>query len=148
MRANSWSSSSMLLVPLITAAAATSTLAAEFPKPVTQWSCAEFLSVDDEFKPTVISWATTLAKGGQPEAAAIDIKGIERVTTQIIGEGATGLILVESERRMEEGRGRAGSRVKAARVQQLTSSCHLAVIRKRSSLATVSATLFGFTHFR
>jgi acid stress chaperone HdeA len=76
----------MLLVPLITAAAATSTLAAEFPKPVTQWSCAEFLSVDDEFKPTVISWATTLAKGGQPEAAAIDIKGIERVTTQIIGE--------------------------------------------------------------
>ena len=36
--------------------------------------------------PTVISWAMTQAKSGQPEAAAIDIKGIERVTTQIIGE--------------------------------------------------------------
>jgi hypothetical protein len=47
MRANWRISSSMLLVPLITAAAATTTLAAEFPKPVTQWTCAEFLSVDD-----------------------------------------------------------------------------------------------------
>src|SRR5258708_40182819 len=86
MQANWRISSSMLLVPLITAAAATSTLAAEFPKPVTQWNCAEFLSVDDEFKSTVISWATTLAKGGQLQTAATDIKGIDRVTTQIIGE--------------------------------------------------------------
>ena len=88
MQANWRISSSMLLVPLIMAAAATTTLAAEFPKPVTQWTCAEFLSVDDEFKSTIVSWATTFAKGRQPEAAATEIKGIERVTTQIIGECA------------------------------------------------------------
>ena len=88
MRANWWTTSSisMLLVPLIAAAAGTTTLAAEYQKPVMQWTCAEFLSVEDEFKPTVISWAMTLAKSGQPEAAAIDIRGMERVTAQIIGE--------------------------------------------------------------
>jgi acid stress chaperone HdeA len=86
MRASWWTSSSMLLVPLIVTAATTATLAAEFQKPVTRWTCAEFLSVDDEFKPAVVSWATTFARGGQPEAAAIDVQGIERVTTQIIGE--------------------------------------------------------------
>jgi acid stress chaperone HdeA len=64
-------------------AAATPTLAAEFQKPVTQWTCAEFLAVDDEFKPTIVFLATTFAKAGQEEAAAIDTKGIERVTQQI-----------------------------------------------------------------
>ncbi len=75
-----------LLIPLILTAAATTTLAAKVEKPVTQWTCADFLSVDDQFKPKVIYWATAFAKGGQPEAAVIDIKGIEKVTPQIIGK--------------------------------------------------------------
>src|SRR5215831_9467376 len=86
MQANWRMSSSMPLVPLFTALSATTTLAAEFRKPVTQWTCAEFLSVDDEFKTTVVSWAKTFAKGHQREAPAIEVKGIEKVTTQIIGE--------------------------------------------------------------
>jgi acid stress chaperone HdeA len=69
-----------LLIPLIMTAAATTSLAAEVHKPVTQWNCADFLSVDDQFKPKVVYWATAYAKGGQPEAAAIDINGIEKVT--------------------------------------------------------------------
>jgi acid stress chaperone HdeA len=85
MRAKWWTGSSLLLVPIATVAILTATLAAEFQKPVTQWTCAEFLSVDDEFKPTVVHWATTYAKG-QPEATAVDIEGIEKVTPQIIGE--------------------------------------------------------------
>jgi acid stress chaperone HdeA len=76
-----------LLVPLIIAAAAmTTTLAAKVEKPVTQWSCADFLSVDDQLKPKVIFWAAAYAKGGQPEAAVIDIKGIEEVTPRITDE--------------------------------------------------------------
>ena len=67
-------------------AAATSTLAAEFQKPVTQWTCAEFLSVEDEFKQTVVYWAMAYAKGGKLEAAMIGIKGIEKMTPQITGE--------------------------------------------------------------
>jgi acid stress chaperone HdeA len=86
MRTKWWAGSALLLVAIATAATLSATLAAEFQKPVTQWTCAEFLSVDDEFKPMVVHRATTYAKGGQPEATAVDIKGIEKVTPQIIGE--------------------------------------------------------------
>jgi acid stress chaperone HdeA len=75
-----------LLIPLILAAAATTTVAAKVEKPVTQWSCADFLSVDDQFKPKVVYWAAAYAKGGQPEAAVIDIRGIEKVTPELIGQ--------------------------------------------------------------
>ncbi len=75
-----------LLIPLILAAAATTTIAAKVEKPVTQWACADFLSVDDQFKPKVVYWAAAYAKGGQPEAAVIDIKGIEKVTPELIGQ--------------------------------------------------------------
>ena len=86
MLADRWTGPSILLVPLIMTAAATSTLAAEFQKPVTQWTCAEFLSVEDEFKQTVVYWAMAYAKGGKLEAAMIGIKGIEKMTPQITGE--------------------------------------------------------------
>jgi acid stress chaperone HdeA len=66
--------------------AATTTLAAEFQKPVTQWTCAEFLSVEEQFKPTVVYWAMAYAKRGKLEAAMIGIKGIEKMTPQITGE--------------------------------------------------------------
>ncbi len=72
------------LAAVIMATAATVTLAAEFQKPVTQWTCAEFLSVDDEFKSTVVHSAMAYAKSGQ--AAATDIKGIEKLIPHIIGE--------------------------------------------------------------
>jgi acid stress chaperone HdeA len=75
-----------LLIPLILAAAATTTVAAKVEKPVTQWACADFLSVDDQFKPKVVYWAAAYAKGGQPEAAVIDIRGIEKVTPELIGQ--------------------------------------------------------------
>jgi len=75
-----------LLIPLVLAAAATASLAAKVEKPVTQWACSDFLSVDDQFKPKVVYWAAAYAKGGQPEAAVIDIKGIEKVTPEVIGQ--------------------------------------------------------------
>jgi acid stress chaperone HdeA len=75
-----------LLIPLVLTAAATAPLAAKVEKPVTQWACADFLSVDDQFKPKVVYWAAAYAKGGQPEAAVIDIKGIEKVTPELIGQ--------------------------------------------------------------
>jgi acid stress chaperone HdeA len=75
-----------LLIPLVLTAAATTTFAAKVDKPVTQWACADFLSVDDQFKPKVVYWAAAYAKGGQPEAAVIDIRGIEKVTPELIGQ--------------------------------------------------------------
>jgi acid stress chaperone HdeA len=70
----------------VSVAVATTTLAAKVEKPVTQWTCADFLSVDDQFKPQVVYWAAAFAKGGQPEAAVIDIKGLEKVTPELIRE--------------------------------------------------------------
>lgn len=81
MRANLQTSA---LVPIVIATAATVTLAAEFQKPVRQWTCAEFLSVDDEFKSTVVHSAMVSAKPGH--AAVGNIKGIEKVMPQIIGQ--------------------------------------------------------------
>ena len=54
--------------------------AAEVKKPVTQWTCEEFLALDDQFEPSVIYWATAYAQGGDPEANEHDIAGTETVT--------------------------------------------------------------------
>ena len=60
-------------------------LAAPPPKkPLTQWTCEEFLAVDDTFKPKVVYWAMAYGKGGKPESATIDVDGIETVTPQIV----------------------------------------------------------------
>jgi acid stress chaperone HdeA len=75
-----------LLLPLILAGVAITTVAAKVEKPITQWACADFLSVDDQFKPKVIYWAAAYARGGQPEGAVIDIRGIEKLTPELIGQ--------------------------------------------------------------
>lgn len=72
------------LVAAIVAITGTVALAAEFQKPVTQWTCAEFLSIDDEFRATVVHSAMDYAKSAQTPVA--DIKGIEKVTPRIIHE--------------------------------------------------------------
>ena len=68
------------------AAVATTATAAETKKPVGQWTCADFLAVEDQYKPKAVYWATAYAKGGKPEASVIDIEGTEKVTPMIIDE--------------------------------------------------------------
>jgi len=75
-----------LALPMMILAVATSVVAAENKKPVAKWTCAEFLAVDDQFKPKVVYAATAYAKGGKPEASVIDIDGTEKVTPMIIDE--------------------------------------------------------------
>jgi len=75
-----------LALPLMVLAVTTSAVAAENKKPVSQWTCTEFLAVDDQFKPKVVYAATAYAKGGKPEASVIDIEGTEKVTPMIIDE--------------------------------------------------------------
>ena len=53
-------------------------------KPVTQWTCADFLAVEDQYKPKVVYAATAYSKAGKPEAEVIDIEGTEKVTPMII----------------------------------------------------------------
>ena len=73
---------------VVVAAAAASASAADTKKPVAKWTCAEFIGVDDQFKPKVVYWATAYAKGGKPEGSMIDIEGTEKVTPILIDECA------------------------------------------------------------
>jgi acid stress chaperone HdeA len=58
--------------------------AADTKKPVAKWTCADFLGVEDDFRPKLVYWATAQAKGGKPEAATINIEGTEKVIPILI----------------------------------------------------------------
>jgi acid stress chaperone HdeA len=67
------------VLPALPAAAA-----APGNKPLGQWTCEEFLAVNDQIKPKVVYWATAYGKGGKPEAAVLDIDATETVTPAIV----------------------------------------------------------------
>jgi acid stress chaperone HdeA len=73
-----------LWVPLALVVTVTAAISAEVKKPVAQWKCADFLSVDDQFKPKVVYSATAFAKGGKPAASVVDIEGTEKVIPRLI----------------------------------------------------------------
>jgi acid stress chaperone HdeA len=75
-----------LALPLAIFATVTAAVAAENKKPVAKWTCAEFLSVDEQFKPKVIYAATAFAKGGKPKDSVIDIDGTEKVTPMVVDD--------------------------------------------------------------
>jgi acid stress chaperone HdeA len=68
----------------VSAGAETKTSAAVTKKPVTQWTCEEFIALDDQYKPSAVYWATAYAKGGTPEASELDIAGTEQITPMIV----------------------------------------------------------------
>jgi len=53
-------------------------------KPVTQWTCSEFLAVDEQFRPKVVYAATAFSKAGKPAGEVVDIEGTEKVTPMVI----------------------------------------------------------------
>ncbi len=75
-----------LTLPVIVIAVATSAIAAENKKPVSKWTCEEFLAVDDQFKPKVVYAATAYSKAGKAEGSVIDIDGTEKVIPMIIDD--------------------------------------------------------------
>jgi acid stress chaperone HdeA len=64
----------------------TTVASAEVKKPIAQWKCADFLSVDDQFKPKVVYSATAFAKSGRPAASVVDIEGTEKVIPRLIDD--------------------------------------------------------------
>jgi acid stress chaperone HdeA len=56
-------------------------------KTVNQWTCAEFVGIDDQFKPKAIYWASAHAKGGKKHKAnVLNIEGTEKVIPIVIDE--------------------------------------------------------------
>jgi len=75
-----------LILPLLIACAAGSIAAADSKKPVSQWTCADFVALDDQFQPKAVYWASAYAKGGEPEESMIDIESTEQITPILIAD--------------------------------------------------------------
>jgi acid stress chaperone HdeA len=58
-------------------------------KPVKSWTCADFLGLDNQFKPKMIYAASAYSTGGKLKAAVIDIDGTEKVTPMIVDDCST-----------------------------------------------------------
>jgi acid stress chaperone HdeA len=53
-------------------------------KPLGKMSCADFLGIEDTFKPKVVYWAVAYGQGGKPESAGINVEGTEKMIPVII----------------------------------------------------------------
>ncbi|WP_319024645.1 acid-activated periplasmic chaperone HdeA [Microbulbifer hainanensis] len=77
--------SKLVILPLVIAAGITSFSAvAETKKHLKDWTCEDFLAIDDQYKPKVVYWASAYSKKGKPEDGMLDIEGTEKVTPMII----------------------------------------------------------------
>ncbi len=78
----------LVLVALTPAVAATPARK-PVPKPVPvktaeKITCQEFLALDDDFKPTAVSFVLGYDKAKRPEARDVDVAGINRVVPVIV----------------------------------------------------------------
>lgn len=76
------------ILPLVIAGVVVPAAVADIKKPAKDWVCADFLAIEDEYKPKAVYWATAYSKRGKPEASMLDIEGTEKVTPMIIAECA------------------------------------------------------------
>jgi acid stress chaperone HdeA len=60
--------------------------AAEVKKPLAEWTCADFVGLDAQFQPKAVYWAAAYAKSGKPEAAVLDVEGIEKLTPAVVAD--------------------------------------------------------------
>jgi acid stress chaperone HdeA len=52
---------------------------AEPTKPLAQWTCKDYLDIEDVIRPKVVYWSSAHAKPGKPKAVTIKIKETEQV---------------------------------------------------------------------
>lgn len=55
-------------------------------KPITQWTCGDFLAVDESFQPTAVDYVETYNKEGVLDDSIFDIDDIVKITPVIIQE--------------------------------------------------------------
>ncbi|SDK28335.1 HdeA family protein [Microbulbifer yueqingensis] len=53
-------------------------------KAAKDWTCADFIAVDEKYQPKVVYWATANTEDGDPEAAILDIEATEKVVPMVI----------------------------------------------------------------
>ncbi len=52
-------------------------------KPVMQWTCADYLQVNETFQPYVVGYAAAMNSKGQVQDAIIDVDGLETIKPAI-----------------------------------------------------------------
>ncbi|WP_257286064.1 acid-activated periplasmic chaperone HdeA [Endozoicomonas sp. SESOKO1] len=53
-------------------------------KPITEWTCADYLELQENYQPYAIGWATAYSKAGKPEDTAFDVEGIETIRPTLL----------------------------------------------------------------
>lgn len=75
----------LFIIAILASVFATS-VQADAKKPMSKWTCDEFLAVDDQFQPKVIYWSSAQSKSGKPGASIVDIEGTEKVVPMVIDD--------------------------------------------------------------
>jgi acid stress chaperone HdeA len=55
-------------------------------KKPSEWTCQDFLAVDDSIKPQVVYWMEGYNKAGKPEFAEVDVESFKRPITAVVTE--------------------------------------------------------------
>jgi acid stress chaperone HdeA len=55
-------------------------------KPLAKMTCEDFVGLDESFQPKAVYWAVAYGKGGQPEAKAVDVEGVESIVPVVVEE--------------------------------------------------------------
>ncbi|KMM85159.1 HdeA/HdeB family protein [Pseudomonas taetrolens] len=74
----------LMMAAVSLAALSTLAQAADTKQPVSQWTCEDFLAVDDSFKPTAVGLGEVVNKSGKVEDAVLDVDGVEKITPLIV----------------------------------------------------------------
>ena len=53
-------------------------------KPITKWTCSDYLDLQESFRPSVVAWATAYGSGGKPEDTVFDVQDIEKTTPELL----------------------------------------------------------------
>lgn len=69
---------------LTSVAHATDSTTTASSKPVSSWTCEDFLALNEEFQPAAVGFAEGLNSKDKPEDAVLNISGIEKVTPMVI----------------------------------------------------------------
>ena len=70
-------------VAIIIAAGFALPAAADAKKPITQWSCTDFVGPKTSSRPECIYWATGVAKAHDPKTATIDIVETDKIIPSV-----------------------------------------------------------------
>lgn len=59
--------------------------AAKAPKePIDQWTCSDFLEMDEEFRPSAVFFVEGVTKAGKPVDAVMDVDGTLTTTPRVV----------------------------------------------------------------